>query len=542
MTVVKKQDAGRTRAVRSRIENMLFAPPKGGSRTILVERVIVGGSKMRTSNQRFLKRRLAHNALFAAIIFFVVLSLPLPCVHAEEQESIETLRKLGKAFAGIAEKASKAVVGIKVEKTTVQQYYTIPDWPFGQPFDPFEDDLFDWFFRRDYRQRRPRQREFRQTAQGSGFIISTDGYILTNNHVVGEADKITVKLAEGRELSAKLVGTDPESDIALIKVDSQGLPFLELADSDAIEVGEWVVAIGNPFGLSHTVTAGIISATGRSNVGLTTYEDFIQTDAAINPGNSGGPLINLDGKVIGINTAIIGPGGNVGIGFAIPINMAKAIYPQLKEAGSVVRGYLGVGIQDLTPDFIKAFGLDEDTKGVLVPEVQEGSAAEQAGLEAGDVIVEFNGEPVATAHELQNKVALERPGTKVKVVVLRGGKKKTFTVELGERPKAGAPVGSKSQPLEKLGFRVTDLTDELAKRLGYEGQSGVVVTNVEPGSVAANVGLAEGTLILEVNRKPVTNTEQFNEAMAEAMEKGSPMLLIRQGRRTFYLIIPVPED
>jgi len=497
---------------------------------------------MRTSNQRLCKNRLARKTLFAVITFSFLLSSPLTCVRAEEQESIETLRKLGKAFASIAEDASKAVVGVKVEKTTVQQYYSVPDWPFGQPFEPFEDDLFDWFFRRDSRQRRPRQREYRQTAQASGFIISPDGYILTNNHVVGEADKIKVKLANGREFDAELVGTDPESDIALVKVDSTGLSFLELADSDAIEVGEWVVAIGNPFGLSHTVTAGIISAKGRSNVGLTTYEDFIQTDAAINPGNSGGPLINLDGKVVGINTAIIGPGGNVGIGFAIPINMAKAIYPQLKEAGSVVRGYLGVVIQDLTPDFAEAFGLDKDTKGVLIPEVQKDSAADKAGLKAGDVIVEFNGQAVETRHELQSKVALEKPGTKAKLVVLREGKEKTFTVELGERPKSRAVEGAKPQPLEKLGFAVTNLTDELAERLGYEGQSGVVVTNVERGSVAANVGLAQGTLIMEVNRKPVTNTDEFNEAMADAMEKGSPMLLIKQGRRTFYLIIPVPED
>jgi len=475
---------------------------------------------------------------FALLFFSLVISFYLPAVRAEHQESIETLRRLGKAFASIAEKASPAVVSIKAEKVTVQP---VPDWPFAEPFNPFEDDLFDFFFRRNFPSPRPRQRKFRQTAQGSGFIVSSDGYILTNNHVVGDADNVKVKLVDGREFEAEIVGTDPKSDVALIKVKASSLPSLKLADSDKIEVGEWVLAIGNPFGLGHTVTAGIVSAKGRSNIGVAEYEDFIQTDAAINPGNSGGPLINLDCEVVGINTAIIGPGGNIGIGFAIPINMAKAVYKQLKEEGRVVRGFMGVSIQDLTPEFAKAFGLPEDTKGVLVPDVQPGSGAEKAGLKPGDIIVEFNGQPVESARELMNKVAMEKPGTKVEVVVLRNGRRKTFIVELGERDADGKMRGAEATVAEKLGFTVTNLTSELARRYGYEGLYGVLVTSVEPGSEAARVGITEGTLIMEINRRAISNTKDFNEAMAEAADKGSVLMLVRQGQRAFYVLLTIPE-
>jgi serine protease Do len=253
-----------------------------------------------------------------------------------DTNSIDTLRRMGKAFADIAQKASPAVVGLKAERTITRRY-SARQWPFDDSFDPFSNDLFEYFFRRSPspREQSP-QREYQipQTAQGSGFIISADGYILTNNHMVGEAEKVEIELADGRRFTAEIKGTDPESDVAVIKIDAEDLPYLELADSDKLEVGEWVLAIGNPFGLSQTVTAGIVSAKSRSDVGLTTYEDFIQTDAAINFGNSGGPLLNLDGKVVGISTAILGTTGNIGIGFAIPVNMAKAIYPQLRKGGA----------------------------------------------------------------------------------------------------------------------------------------------------------------------------------------------------------------
>ena len=302
---------------------------------------------------------------------------------------------MGKAFAQIAEKASPAVVTIKAERTVTQQYYTIPDWPFGDGFSPFGDDFFDRFFQRRSRPRRSPQRQQKsiQTAQASGFIISADGYILTNNHLVGGADKVLVKVVGRAETEAKVVGTDAATDVAVVKIDGDNLPYLRLADSDKLQVGEWVVAIGNPFGLSHTVTAGIVSAKGRSifSTEELEYQDFIQTDAAINRGNSGGPLLNLDGKVVGINTAIIGPGGNIGIGFAIPINLAKNVQQQLIDTGKVVRGYLGIAMVQLTAELAEGLGLAEDTKGVAVSQVFEDSPAEEAGIKHNDVIIEFEG-------------------------------------------------------------------------------------------------------------------------------------------------------
>ncbi|MHC4159915.1 MAG: DegQ family serine endoprotease [Planctomycetota bacterium] len=464
----------------------------------------------------------------SALVIFLLFSAPLSAI-AEDENSIDTL----------------AVVSIKAEKIVTRDRPSMHDWPFGEPFDPFEDDLFDFFFRRQRprqhpRQRSPQQQKYRQQVQGSGFIVSADGYILTNNHVVGEADEVTIKLLDGREFTAKNIITDPESDVAVVKIDESDLPFLELADSDALEVGEWVLAIGNPFGLSHTVTAGIVSAKGRSGIGLTAYEDFIQTDAAINFGNSGGPLVNLDGKVVGINTAIVGPGGNIGIGFAIPINMAKAIYDQLIGTGIVVRGFLGIAMTELTPELAEAFDL-KDTKGVAISEVLEDSAAEKAGLKHNDIIVEFQGQPVESANELRNRVAMLKPGAKVELVVLRDGKRKKFTAELGERPGQAQLTSEQPQALETLGFSVQNLTDDLAKRLGYEGQSGVVVTQVEPGSLADLAGISSGTLIIEVNREPVENTDQFNEAMEKAAEQGTVLLLIKDKRYTRFVVLTLPE-
>ena len=472
-------------------------------------------------------------------LVLLILAALLPA-FAHDENSIATLREIGKTFTKIAKKASPAVVGVKAEKPFMQDYFVMPDWPFGEPFDPFGDDFFDRFRRRPSPRRR--QRKELRPVQGSGFIILKDGYILTNNHLVGEAEKITVTLADKREFTAKLVGTDPESDVAVIKIDAKkDLPFLELADSDTIEVGEWVLAIGNPFGLDHTVTAGIISAKGRSEVGLATFENYIQTDAAINPGNSGGPLLNLDGEVVGINTAIVSRGGGfVGIGFAIPINMAKAIYKELVDTGKVVRGFLGVDIKDLDRDTAGLLGLDKETKGVVIPNVREPSAAEKAGIEPYDVVVEFEGEKVEKASELLNRVAALKPGTKVKIVVLRNGKRKTITAELGTREEIlGTPP---TDVMEQLGFSVRDLTDELAGHLGYEGLTGVIVSRVERGSEAATKGITRGTLIMEVNQKKVRNTKEFNKAIKKAAKKGGVLLRIRQGRRTDLVALKIPEE
>jgi serine protease Do len=466
-------------------------------------------------------------------------------VQASQESSLETLEQTGKTFASIAKEASKAVVGIKAEKNVdIQQYWTIPDWPFNDFFDNGENPLERFFQQQQPDQQRPQNRM--QMAQGSGFIISSDGYILTNNHMVSEAEEVTVQLSDDTEIEAEIIGTDPDSDVAVIKIDRDNLPYLELADSDAIEVGEWVLAVGNPFGFSHSVTAGIISAKGRSGVGVATYEDFIQTDAAINPGNSGGPLLNLKGKVIGINTAIISQsGGSLGIGLAIPSNMAKNIYKQLKEEGQVVRGYLGIMIQDLTPELAKSFDM-ENTDGVLIPDVTKDSAAEKGGIEKGDIVLELNGEDIENADELLNKVAMIKPDTKIKIVVLRDGKRKTLDVKVGERPSRGQIV-SQRQPEDsnintQLGMQVQNLTENLAQRLGYEGLNGVVVTRVSPGSPAELGGIESGMLITEVNRKEVNNVNEFTNAVRRARDEGFILLLVNTVQYSRYITLKFPQD
>jgi serine protease Do len=483
------------------------------------------------------KNRILSNCLVISIIFAMLVLAPVS-VFAESQDSITTLRQMGKAFASIAEKASPAVVGVKAERTIVRQYRQSP---FGDPFfDPFGDDLFDYFFRRSPRQRQqPRRYEEPRTAQGSGFIISSEGFILTNNHVVEEAEKVEVELTDGRKYTAEITGTDPDSDVAVLKINAKDLPYLELADSDKLEVGEWVLAIGNPLGLSHTVTAGIVSAKGRSRLGLASLEDFIQTDAAINFGNSGGPLINLDGKVVGINSAIAGSTGNIGIGFAVPINMAKYAYQQIRESGTVERGLLGVSnIEDLTPENASFFGLDEDTKGVLIPNVIEGSAADKAGLTHNDVILEVDGKPVESALDLQTRISMLKPGKKIELTIWRDGKRKKIEVELGKRSSMDQLTGNiQSETAEKLGFSVETLTDELKESYGYEGQSGVVVKDIEPGSQAARSGITTGTLIKEVNRQPVRNAREFYQEIEKAKKQGRALLLVNIEGTNYFVIL-----
>ena len=494
-------------------------------------------------------KNLSRHLVIAAVSLLILFVTPFPA-FPEDKDSIGVLRQMGKAFAKIAEKASPAVVSIEAQKTVTREYQMFEDSPFGDQFDPFGDDFWNYFFYRrspSPRQRSPRTPQRRQdvtTAKGSGFVISADGYILSNNHLVGEAEQVKVDLADGRTFIAKKIGSDPETDVAVVKIDAANLSYLELADSDALEVGEWVLAIGNPLGLSHTVTAGIVSAKGRSGLNLDTpypptYQNFIQTDAAINFGNSGGPLINLDGKVVGINTAIVGPGGNIGIGFAIPINMAKNIADQLMAGKGIERGFLGVLPQDLDPNLAEAFGL-KDAKGVLIPEVTEGSAADKAGLKHNDVILELNGEPVESADVFRNKIAMFKPGTEVKLTTWRDGKRKTVTVTLAKRPPLEELAGT-TKAAEALGFSVSDLTDDLASRYGYKGQSGVIAGSVEQGSQADRVGIAEGSLIKEVNRVQVNNTKEFNEEIEKAREKGVVLLLVKRERYTFYALLTVPK-
>ena len=483
-----------------------------------------------------------------ALCLAACLTLAMVAYPAQGQDSAtESLRMMGKAFASVAKHVSPAVVFIKVEKIVESQ----PNVEFFSPFrggsSPFGDDFFRRFFGTPFPQEQPRR--FRQiprqqqriVGQGSGFIISPDGYILTNNHVVGDTDKVTVKLEDGREFTAKTVGTDPHSDVAVIKIDAKNLPVLSLGDSDVLEVGEWVLAIGNPFGLSHTLTAGIVSAKGRSSLGLADYENFIQTDAAINPGNSGGPLIDLNGKAVGMNTALFSrSGGYMGIGFAIPINMAKAIKDQLIRTGSVTRGFLGIVIQDLTPELAKSFGLD-DHQGILVAEVTEDSPAEKAGLRQGDVIVEFDGKAVEEVGAFRNRVSIKAPGTKEKITVLRDGKRQTLTVTIGKLPGSGLTTSTESHTPEKLGLTVQALSPDLTERFGYQGEKGVLVTQVTPGSVAALAGIQPGMLIQEVNRKQIHSVNEFKQAIKESGNKKSVLLLIKDDKYSRYIVLKIED-
>jgi serine protease Do len=464
--------------------------------------------------------------------------MPVSSASGASTDSINVLRQMGKAFASIAEKASPAVVGIQADKVLSAEEYQLGENPFGDPFgdgsNPFEFFFGPRQYPRQYQQRAPRQQP-RQEARGSGFIFTKDGYILTNNHLVGKAEKVTVTLGKDKEMDAKVIGSDPESDVAVIKIEGENLPYMELANSDALEVGEWVIAIGNPFGLSHTVTAGIVSAKGRNQLeglGSLAFQDFIQTDAAINPGNSGGPLLNLDGKVVGINAAILGPsGGNIGIGFAIPINLAKSVYEQLISKGQVDRGYLGVLPADVTDDLAKSMGLKE-AKGAIITEVTEGSPAEKAEMKPYDVVIAVNGEPVKDALDFRNKIAMSKPGTEVKITVVRKGETKTLTALLERRDaeKLANASAAPSEDQEMLGFEVANLTKDMAQRYGYESLSGVIVTDVVQGSEASRKGIQAGMLIIEVDQEPVKNTKDFSKAIQQAKEKGVVLLRVTDGR------------
>lgn len=458
--------------------------------------------------------------LLIVAVFFLA-AVPVTYAHDDD---LTSLRQTSKAFSSIAKKAVPAVVFIKVEKTVDAG----SNVPFGNsnPFGFFNDD-------------QPRQpREYRQMGQGSGFIISEDGYILTNNHVVGDADVISVKLKDGREFKAKRIGGDEKTDVAVIKIDGNNLPILPLGNSDKLEVGEWVIAIGNPFGLAETLTLGIVSAKGRNTVGINDYEDFIQTDAAINPGNSGGPLINLEGQAVGINSAIFSSsGGSVGIGFAIPIDMARNVKDQLVMNGKVTRGQLGVIIGELTPDLVDYFGTDT-SKGVLVSDVLKGSPAERAGLEAGDIILKINNREVEGIVQLRNTIAMIAPGTKVELLIYRNGKEKTVTVSIAELSDTISQTGA-SELTSKLGLTVQDLTEETRRYYGLQPGEGVVVSDVVSDSRAFKAGIRQGTIIISVNQKKVGSVQEFGQALKASAGTGKVLLLIRDQRSTRFVVLPL---
>ncbi len=469
------------------------------------------------------------------IRIFIILLLGffwVSCLSAEEHH-LNKLRNLGNDFSDIVEKVSPAVVFIKVEQEVESQSaLNRSNIPPNDPFGLFNDEFMRRFFNHQFQQNQGPQQKQTIVGQGSGFIISEDGYVLTNNHVAGKADRITVKLQDGREYKARLIGTDSHSDVAVIKIDARNLPKLLMGNSDELKVGEWVLAIGNPFGLSHTVTAGIVSAKGRSSVGIADYEDFIQTDAAINPGNSGGPLINLDGKVVGINTAIFSKsGGYMGIGFTIPINMVKSIRDQLITHGKVIRGYLGVNIQDLTPELADSFGV-KNRKGIVIVDVVKDSPAGKIGIKQGDVITQLNGTAIKDAADFRNQIALITPGNRAKLTLWREGKQKSLIAVIAKRSESNQVSSSNSERLEKLGIDLTPLTPQLSEQFGYQGESGVLIAAVKNGSIAAWSGLRPGMLIQGVNQKTVSSIEDFLKILPE---KGNVLLLVRAGQQTMFL-------
>jgi serine protease Do len=450
-----------------------------------------------------------------------------------QQGGIENLRQTGKAFAYVAKKVSPSVVFIQVE--SIKE--SAPAHEFSSPygFSPFDEDMLRRFFGERFhgipkQQQQPRRQ--RLVGQGSGFVFShgkglfsNKTYVLTNNHVVEGADRIRVKFKDGREFSAQVKGTDPKSDIAVLEIDNTDVPALTLGDSSRLEVGEWVLAIGNPFGLSHTMTAGIVSAKGRTGLGISDYEDFIQTDAAINPGNSGGPLVNLDGEVIGINTAIFSrSGGYMGVGFAIPINMAKGIADQLLDKGEVTRGFLGIVIQNLTPELADSFGAAQ-RQGIVVAEVSQGSPADKGGLKQGDLIVTLDGRSVADSGDFRNRISLTPPGSNVELGIIRNGDSQVVKVTIGELNEQTV-ADSATRMADDLGISVQSLNRELAKSMGIPTPEGVVVTSVTPGSIAAMAGIDSGTVITQVNRKPVKNAQEFKQRVDEASSKRQVLLLV----------------
>lgn len=451
----------------------------------------------------------------------------LQLAHAVERPS-ETSQTLAMPnFTGLAKKAGPSVVNVST--TQVRKTAQQGSSPFGDQ-DPM-GEFWERFFGGQMPRGAPQQR---RSGLGSGFIIDGNGTILTNYHVVDSAQKITVTLSDGKSYDAKVIGKDQKSDIAVIKIDAgRELPAVTLGDSDRLEVGEWVMAIGNPFGLDHTVTSGIVSAKGRQ-IGAGPYDNFIQTDASINPGNSGGPLLNLQGEVVGINTAIFSQsGGNIGIGFAIPTNSVKELLPQLRDKGRVVRGYLGTTVQKITPEIADSMGLKQ-TRGALVADVMKGSPAEKSGVKAGDIIVEFDRKEVKDSSDLPTQVARVAPGKTVPVRVLRDGKDVTLSLTVGELK--DNEVAATVQEGD-LGLSVQPVTPELAKRMDLDRSEGLVIASVKGGSAAEEAGLRSGDLITQVNRRPVKNLADYNREIA-ATEKGKSVLfLVRRGQNSLFLAL-----
>ena len=451
-----------------------------------------------------------------------------PVVSAADRP-INNLQDLNNAFVGIAAQVIPTVVTVSTEKIIS-----------GSGTSPFANDpFFQFFFGGPNSQNQQGQgQSYVQQGLGSGVIVSTDGYILTNNHVIDGADSITVGTLDGKKYPGKVVGADPQTDIAVVKIEAGDLPYIRIGNSDKLRVGELVMAVGSPMSpnLAHTVTQGIVSAVGRSNIGLADYEDFIQTDAAINPGNSGGPLVNMDGELVGINSAIVSQsGGFQGIGFAVPSNMAVRIMNALITSGKVVRGWLGVSIQGINQQIANAMKLTQ-TSGALIGDVVADSPADSAGLKAGDIITSVNGKNVKNTVELRNQIAATAPGTKVTLGINRDGKMMDVTVTLGELPSTMAAGPGSSTVQQKLGFSVSNLSADLARQYGLNANmTGVVVTSIDQTSGAFRSGLRQGDLIVSVNRQPIKNVAEFNNVISSKKSGETVLLRISRQGNSFYI-------
>lgn len=454
--------------------------------------------------------------------------------------SQEAAKQTAMDFTKVAKSAIPAVVTIKVKINVKQNSSLFNPWGSEDDSNPFGNDFFKRFFKV------PKGDENNEeTGKASGFIVSADGHILTNSHVVKDANNITVILNDGREFPGIVVGQDPNTDVALIKIDAKDLPYLSLENSDNLEVGQWAIAIGNPLGLQASLTVGVISATGRNDLDLARIEDFIQTDAAINRGNSGGPLLSINGEVVGMNTAIVtnmGTGGYMGIGFAIPSNILKHVMNELLATGKVSRGFLGVMLQQMDHNLAKAFNLDK-AEGALVTEVNKDSPAEKFGLKQGDIILKYNKLPVVHIASLRNAIALMKPGERIVLTVLRDGKTIEIPIDIGSFP-GETETASKVDMMENkenlYGFSVQELTAEIAKAAGLNGdEKGVIISKVNAGTPAAWAGLKKGTIILAVNQKKISSLADYNQAF-ESSEKGKPLLLlIKQGEATRFVSLLV---
>src|SRR5579885_2109139 len=437
------------------------------------------------------------------------------------------------SYADIVDRVAPAVVTIR----SARRVHAPQQFPF------FDDPFFRQFFGDPYRNRSQQDRPLIEHALGSGVIVSADGHILTNHHVIDGADQISVELSDRRSFDAKVIGSDPPSDLALLKISASGLPLLPLGDSDKVRVGDVCLAVGNPLGIGETVTAGIISARGRAT-GLSdgSFEDFLQTDAAINHGNSGGALVNTRGELIGINSQILSPSGeNIGIGFAIPSNMARSVMEQLMKGGKVRRGRLGVGIQDITSDLAKSLSL-EDTRGVLVNSVDANGPAERAGIHPGDIITAVNGKRVDSTNSLRNHIAGTPPGTEIALTILRDGQERQIRARLSELPadrESAASADESESRREQLGISVEPLTPELVERLGLRrGTQGVVVVGVDPGGPAAEAGIQPDDVILEINRQPIKSATELRAAMRRSGSRPALLLVSRNGRDLFLAVRP----